>query len=272
MTPMPALEPYEVHAIRYAHNARATTRENFLGGDPHETPMPLDYVVWAIRGNGRTVILDTGFDAAMAAKRKREFLRSPGEGLACIGIDAEAVEDVIVSHMHYDHCGNYGLFPRARYHLQDAEMAYCTGRCMCHGVLRVPFELDDVQAMVSKVFAGRVTFHDGDREIAPGLSVHRLGGHSKGLQVARVWTRRGWMVLASDASHFYANMETGRPFHLLHSVEDTLEGYRRLYELGSDRTTVIPGHDPLVFQRYPASAPGLEGFAHRLDADPREGV
>ena len=265
---MPELEPYEIHAVRYAHNANATTRENFLGGDPHDAPMPLDYFVWAIRGNGRTIIVDTGFDEAMGQKRKREFLRSPGEGLKCIGIDAEAVEDVVVSHMHYDHCGNYGLFPRARYHLQDGEMAYATGRCMCHPVLRVPFEADDVIAMVRKVFEGRVTFHDGDREIAPGISVHRLGGHSKGLQVVRVWTRRGWTVIASDASHFYANMEGGRPFHLLHSVEDTLEGYRRLYELASDRRNVIPGHDPLVLERYPPSAPGLEGVAVRLDADP----
>ena len=266
---MTALDPYEVHAIRYARNPRATTRENFLGGDPHDTPMPLDYFVWAIRGNGRTFILDTGFEPEVGQRRQREILRSPGEGLACIGIDPDAVEDVIVSHMHYDHCGNYGLFPRARYHLQDAEMAYCTGRCMGHAVLRVPFEVDDVQAMVRKVFEGRVTFHDGDRELAPGLSVHRLGGHSKGLQVVRVWTRRGWLVLASDASHFYANMENGRPFHLVHDVEATLEGYRRLYELASDRAAVIPGHDPLVLRHYPPSGPGLESIAHRLDADPR---
>ena len=267
---MSALQPYEIHAIRYAHNAKATSRENFLGGDAHDTPMPLDYFVWAIRGNGRTFILDTGFDAAMGAKRKREFLRSPGEGLRCIGIDPDAIEDVIVSHMHYDHCGNYGLFPRARYHLQDAEMAYATGRCMCHPAMRVPFELDDVLAMVTKVFADRVAFHDGDREIAPGITVHRVGGHSKGLQVLRVWTRRGWMVLASDASHFYANMETGRPFHLLHSLEDTLEGYRRCYDLASERAGVMPGHDPKVFELYPASAPGLDGIAVRLDADPRQ--
>jgi glyoxylase-like metal-dependent hydrolase (beta-lactamase superfamily II) len=265
---MPELYPYEIHAIRYAHNAAATRKENFLGGDPHDAPMPLDYFVWAIRGNGRTFILDTGFDEAMGQKRKRQFLRSPGEGLACIGIDPDAIEDVIVSHMHYDHCGNYGLFPRARYHLQDTEMAYCTGRCMCHPTLRVPFEIEDVVSMVRKVFEGRVTFHDGDREIAPGLSVHKLGGHSKGLQVLRVWTRRGWMVLASDASHFYDNMEQGRPFHLVHDVEDTLEGYRRLYELASDRANVIPGHDPRVLEKYPASAPGLEGIAVRLDADP----
>jgi glyoxylase-like metal-dependent hydrolase (beta-lactamase superfamily II) len=266
---MTDFEPYEIHAIRYAHNPTATRQHNFLGGDPHDGPMPLDYFVWAIRGSQRTIIVDTGFDEAMARKRERQFLRSPGEALKCIGIDADVVEDVIVSHMHYDHCGNYSLFPRARYHVQDVEMAYCTGRCMCHPVMRAPFEQEDVLAMVRKVFEGRVVFHDGDQEIAPGITVHRIGGHSKGLQVVRVWTRRGWTVIASDATHFYANMEEQRPFHILHNLEDTLEGYRTIQRLSSDRTNVLPGHDPIVLERYPPSAPGLEGVVVRLDADPK---
>jgi glyoxylase-like metal-dependent hydrolase (beta-lactamase superfamily II) len=263
-----SLEPYEVYAVRYAHNPVPTASNNFVGGDPHDGPMPLDYFVWAIRGNGRTFIVDTGFDRAMSDKRKRDFLRCPGEGLKMIGVDPDAVEDVIISHMHYDHCGNYPLFPNAKYHLQDIEMGYATGRCMCHAALRMPFEEEDVVAMVRKVFAGRVAFHDGDAEIAPGISVHHLGGHSKGLQVVRVWTRRGWLVVASDASHFYANMNQGRAFPILHSLEATLEGYDRLRALASDPGAIIPGHDPIVFDEYPVAASGLEGIAIRLDADP----
>ncbi|MDE2515560.1 MAG: N-acyl homoserine lactonase family protein [Rhodospirillales bacterium] len=233
--------------------------------------MPLDYFVWAIKGPDRSFILDTGFDAAMAARRGRQLLRCPSEGLRAIGIAADQVEDVILSHMHYDHCGNYDLFPKARYHLQDREMAYCTGRCMCHPGLRGPFEADDVTAMVRKLFDGRVQFHDGISELAPGITLHHVGGHSKGLQVVRVFTRRGWMVLASDASHFYANMEEGRAFPIVHDHEATLEGYATMRRLASRRDAIIPGHDPLVLARYPAAAPGLEGIAVRLDADPVAG-
>lgn len=265
---MPETPTYEVYAVRYAHNALARRSGNFVGGDPHEAPMPLDYYVWAIKGPDRNFILDTGFDAAMAEKRGREVMRSPGEGLKAIGIDPDAVQDVVISHMHYDHCGNYGLFPKAHYHLQDTEMAFCTGRCMCHAGLRVAFEEEDVVAMVRKVFAGRVTFHDGARELAPGLSVHLIGGHSKGLQVVRVWTRRGWVVLASDASHFYEHFEQGRAFTITHNLENVFEGYATLKRLASSPDAVIPGHDPLVLARYPAAAPGLEGIVARLDADP----
>jgi len=149
-------------------------------------------------------------------------------------------------------------------------MAYCTGRCMCHAGLRVAFEEEDVVAMVRKLFAGRVAFTDGAAELAPGLSVHHVGGHSKGLQVVRVLTRRGWIVLAADASHFYANMEEGRAFPILHNLEETLEGYATMRRLASAPEAIIPGHDPLVLERYPAPKTGLEGVVARLDADPQK--
>ena len=91
-------------------------------------------------------------------------------------------------------------------------MEYCTGRCMCHATLRHPFDAEDVTSMVQKVFQGRVTFHNGASEIADGVSVHLVGGHSRGLQFVRVRTRRGWVVVASDASHYYGEFREYRPF------------------------------------------------------------
>jgi glyoxylase-like metal-dependent hydrolase (beta-lactamase superfamily II) len=261
-------EPYELYAVRYAHHDRRAS-ENFIGGDPHDGPMPLDYFVWAIVNPSRTFVFDTGFDADMAKKRKRDFLRSPGDGLKSIGIDPNKVQDVIISHMHYDHCGNHTLFPNARFHLQDREMAFCTGRCICHPAMRYPFDAEDVVAMVRRVFTGHVQFHDGTDELAPGLTVHHVGGHTMGLQVVRVWTRRGWVVLASDASHFYANMEQGRPFPIVYNVAEMLEGHKTLQRLASSPDHIIPGHDPLVLKRYPAARPELEGAVLRLDPEPR---
>ena len=266
-------DTYEIYAVRYAHHERRAA-ENFYGGDPHadshDGPMPLDYFVWAIKGEDRTVILDTGFDAAMAKKRGRDFLRSPREGLQSIGVDPATVGDVIISHMHYDHAGNNDLFPNATFHLQDREMAFCTGRCMCHRDVRRSFEESDVTAMVGRVFQGRVQFHDGEDEIAPGITVHHVGGHTAGLQFARVKTARGWVVLASDASHFYANFEQMRAYATDFNVGDMLEGFTQLKRQATSPRHVIPGHDPLVLHRYPAAKPGLEGIAVRLDVEPRE--
>ena len=259
---------HELYAVRYAHHDRKAT-ENFLGGDPHDILQPLAYFVWAIVGPGGTFVVDTGFDRAMAAQRGRTLVKPIDEGLRAIGIHADAVKDVIVTHLHYDHCGNHELFPHARYHLQEEEMAYATGRYMRHPLMRIPFEADDIVAMVRKVFADRVMFHDGTGEIAPGITVHRIGGHSKGLQSVRVKTRRGHVVLASDASHLYPHIEEGRVFPITFNVGDVLEGYRTIARLAESPRHIIPGHDPRVAEIYPAAAPGLEGLVVRLDVDPK---
>src|SRR5262245_56673213 len=103
-------------------------------------------------------------------------------------------------------------------------MEYATGRCMCHPHLRLPFEVDDVIAMVRKVFTGHVRFHDGVYELAPGITVHKISGPTKGLQCVRVKTRRGAVVLASDTSHLYPHFEDGRVFPITYNVGDVLEG------------------------------------------------
>ena len=138
--------------------------------------------------------------------------------MKAIGIDPAKVEDVIISHMHYDHCGNHTLFPNARYHLQESEMAYCTGRCMCHRRMRYPFDPEDVVRDGAPGVRRARAVPRRHRRAGAGLTVHHVGGHTMGLQVVRVWTRRGWVVLASDASHLYANMEQGRPFPIVYNV------------------------------------------------------
>jgi glyoxylase-like metal-dependent hydrolase (beta-lactamase superfamily II) len=153
--------------------------------------------------------------------------------------------------------------------MQDTEMEYVTGRCMCHHQINHAFEADDVSRMVHRVFAGHVQFHDGTDEIAPGITVHKIGGHSKGLQCVRVKTKRGAVVIASDCCHLYSHLDEGRVFPITYSVGDTLEGYKTLKKLASSRHHVVPGHDPEVLKIYPAVKSGLENWIVRLDVEPK---
>jgi len=121
--------------------------------------------------------------------------------------------------------------------------------------------------MVRLVYKDRVRFYKGDSDLLPGITLHRIGGHTAGLQCVRVHTARGWVVLASDTAHFYENFETNRPFSSVFHVGEMLEGFNRLKELADTPNHIIPGHDPAVMNRYPAEK-GLEGKVVRLDLPP----
>src|SRR5262245_21977175 len=113
------MSEYEIVAIRYAHNAERMAHENFIGGEAHDGPMAMDFFVWALKGGGRTIVIDTGFDEKMARKRQRKVSRPVAEGLKAAGIDVAGVKDVVLTHMHYDHAGNHDILPNATYHVQD---------------------------------------------------------------------------------------------------------------------------------------------------------
>ena len=262
------LPAYELYAIRYATVVRKHAGENFIGADPHESGGTMDYFCWLIKGAGRSFVVDTGFTAEMSRKRGRDFLHGPDEGLAKLGVNASEVQDVIITHLHYDHIGNFALFPKATFHLQDREMAFATGRNMASPVMNAAYEVEDITAMVREVYRGRVRFHNGDASVAPGLTLHHVGGHTDGLQIVRAWTRLGWMVLASDATHYYANLEEQRLFPIVYNVGAMVEGWRLCRTLADQPQYVIPGHDPAVLKRYPAAAAGLEDWVVRLDCEP----
>jgi len=262
------VEPvYEVFALRYAH--RDALRSNhFIGGDPHDGPMPMDYFLWVIRGPERTVVVDSGFTAEVATRRGRTLLRDPIDALALLDVDPASVKDVVLTHLHYDHVGNFHRFPNAEFHLQEPDLHFAVGRHMRYAHLAHTFEVEDVVGIVRLNYAGRVRLYNGPVELAPGITLHPAPGHSAGLQFVRVNTQRGPIVLASDVSHFYENMESYRPFPICVSVADTLESFDRVKAAAPSPQHIIPGHDPLVMQRYRAPSEDLQGIVVRLDEPP----
>lgn len=251
----------EIYAIRYATHTGRQPHQNYLTPDIHNEGTDLDYFVWLIRGGDGDILVDTGFNAIAANERARALMINPADALKNFGVSPDSIRDVVITHLHYDHAGNLDRFPNARFHLQDREMRFATGRCMCHGLLRHPFSVEDVTLMVRHVYSDRVVFHDGDAEIAPGVTLHHVGGHSDGLQVVRVETERGPVVLASDASHYYANMQRKNPFPIVYNIGDMMDGWNTLERLAGHPDRVIPGHDPLVRELYPRMSGGADAVA-----------
>ena len=260
---------FRLYALKYAELNGRKRSDVFLGADPHEGDIDMAYYIWvAVGEDGRAIVIDTGFTQETAGRRGRVFLEHPTALFARIGVDPAAVEDVVVTHLHYDHAGNFSLFPNARFHLQDDEMAFATGRAMCHPAIRAPFEVEDVVEMVRAVYGERVVFHDGDSRLMPGIELFKVGGHSRGLQFVRVATARGLVVVASDAAHYYESFEQDRLFGIVDSVAAMASGFRRLREIGGNASMIVPGHDPDVMVRYPAPTPADEGRVAMLHVPP----
>lgn len=256
---------WQVHALKYADRTNRTRRDSFIFDDNHDAPHPMDYFIWLLRCEGQVILVDTGYDDAEAQARGRPIRLDPRAALAPFGIDPEDVTTVIVTHLHYDHAGGLHLFPNANLHLQAAEMAYATGPCMCHDTLRMPFTAGHVCEAIKRLYSGRMTFHDGDGQVADGVTVHCIGGHSRGLQAVRVMTESGALVLASDAAHFYENLTARKPFPIVVDVQNMLDGFDRLERLATAPGLIIPGHDPLVCSTFPQDGPD---WAFRLDHGP----
>ena len=245
-----APETYNVFALEYGRMERSSRDFYLRSPDPHEGPRPIAYYLWVIRNKTRTVVVDLGFDKRSGDARGRVMLREPMEALAAIGVDRQEVKTVIITHMHYDHAGHGPQFPDAEFVIQEREVAYCTGKPMSYPPLRGSFDIEHVSNMIRANFQGRVKFIDGDKEILPGISVHLIGGHSGGLQVVRVETENGPLVLASDAAHFYDTVTQQNPFTIIVNLPEMCAGWDRIFELGAEPGFVIPGHDPLVSELY----------------------
>lgn len=241
--------PFEVYAVRLGQVERAA-RDNFLHGGDLSGTMTMDFDMWFLRRGDLIIAVDTGMSERAKPRRGRHLDRLPRDAAAALGIDPDVVQNLVLTHLHYDHAGGIDDFPHAQIWVQEKELEYALGRQMSHSSLNHFFEVEDLKLVLDRIFASSVTAIDGSYTLTPGVELHLIGGHTRGLQVVRVNTERGWIVLASDALHYYANHERHDPFPAIVDLPQMLDGYIRIEKLAESMEHIIPGHDPLVMQRY----------------------
>lgn len=250
---------FRAYAIRFAERD-AHRGEHFHGYDARAgEPHPTAYYIWLAISDQHTVVIDTGFGPERAADiAGLRYRMSPVTALAALDVTADVVDHVVLTHLHYDHTGTARDFGNAKYVVQQAELDYWTSAWATR-VARESWllEVEDLAHLQTAQMDGRLLSPDGDTTIVPGLSVHLVGGHTAGMQVVRVQTARGNVVLASDASHFYENIEDDRPFPILSTMTGMYGAFDRIKELADSPDHIVPGHDPLVLHRYPQLTPNV---------------
>jgi glyoxylase-like metal-dependent hydrolase (beta-lactamase superfamily II) len=257
----------EVLAVRYG-TVRSLRSAMFHRYETYGEPdgeQRLDYYLYAVRDGERTLLVDTGFDPAVAGRRGRTCLCPPPEALARLGIEPDTVSQVLVTHFHYDHVGNLDAFPGAQLVVPERELEFWTGPSRRRGLFARDVEAAEVRFVEEAQREGRVRTISGRAEVAPGVVSITVGGHSPGQQVVLVETAGGPVVLASDAVHFTEELELERPFAVVADLEAMYRAYDVVRDLGREPgAVVVPGHDPDVMGRFPGLSGAGADLAVRL--------
>lgn len=251
----PAAPIYEVFAIQYG-TLPAFRVSGLVAGADSRRQVDVALMVWLLKGsNGRTVLVDAGFQRADLIERwKPANYELPSVAIRRAGIKPEDVTDIIVSHIHWDHFDGAELFPRAKVWLQQEEFTHhvdSMGR-----VLNRAIDAPDAAMLARLAARGRVMLVDGDaKEIIPGITVYTGGKHTYQSQYAGVRIANGTVVIASDNAYLYENLDQRRPIAQTLDSLSNLRAQRRMFEIASSARLVVPGHDPAVMTRFESVAP-----------------
>jgi glyoxylase-like metal-dependent hydrolase (beta-lactamase superfamily II) len=248
-------EAYEVLAVRYG--TRQTSAADVFLSYPvygeQDRPLGMDYFFWVARSPSRTIVVDSGFSPEGGAARRRTTLMDMATALRAAGVNPDDVGQVVVTHAHYDHIGGLPAFRAAEVIMTRSEYEFWTGPLGERTLFAHHTEAAEISHLRSLRAAGRLTLTGRSHQVAPGVALTEVGGHTPGQAVVTVDGGPGRIVLASDAVHYYEELERDRPFTTVVNLADMYAAFDQIREMEQDAgTRVIAGHDPVVAECFPA--------------------
>lgn len=267
----PLADRYQVTIVKYGtrQTVRSDVYLNYHLYDEPDGPIGMDYFFWLIRNADRTIVVDTGFSAAGGDRRRRTSLLAPAAAFDALGVDRAAGPPVVITHAHYDHTGNLDLFPASPVILAAAEYAFWTGPYADRTLLHHSVEDAEIAYLRRADREGRVRTFDTDVELAPGVRVIRVGGHTPGQSVVTVNTSDGVVLLASDSVHYYEEFERSMPFTQVASLVDMYAAFERVRAMldSGEVRHLVSGHDPDTLARFTPVTGALAGLAATIGED-----
>jgi glyoxylase-like metal-dependent hydrolase (beta-lactamase superfamily II) len=258
---------FEVLAVRYGtvRSRKSDLYYRWQAYGEADAVADMDYFFYVLRGGGETILIDTGFRPQEALRRGRECLVAPLDALARLGVDPAAVARVVITHLHWDHVGNVEAFADSELLVPEPELEFWADPVARNLQFWSVVDPDPLAYLIDAHRLGRVVTTAAEAEIVPGVRVVTVGGHSPGQQVVAVDTASGRVVLASDAVHFYEELELERPFGVAVNLREMCVAYELLKRLEREsHAVVIPGHDPAVASRFASLDGDVRDIVYRV--------
>jgi glyoxylase-like metal-dependent hydrolase (beta-lactamase superfamily II) len=251
---------YEVYAVRFGTLPQFPVANLVAGGDK-DKKLDIPVMVWVLKGaDGRVVLVDSGFyQEKFVTRWKVQNFTTPAAAVSKLGIRADQVSDIILTHIHWDHADGADLFPSATVWIQKDEYTYYTGEAWQDSTRRgAGADADVMSKLVTRNMHGELRFVDGDNQtILPGITCYTGGRHTYASQYVTVETAKGPIVLASDNVYLYENLSSHAPIAQTLDAAANLKAQDRMRTLAEKSNVIVPGHDPAVFTRFPAVTDGI---------------
>ena len=225
--------------------------------DKYDQTVKVFGYLWLIRGNGKTIVVDTGLGAPPdnASRVERQVFGNleidPGKDTVSLlhneGVAPEDVDYVILTHLHFDHIANLQLFSRAR--ILVSRRGLISVVAPEHpGLVPAGLFPRSIYAFMLHEAWERTVLLPEEAEILPGVRIFWVGGHTPCSQAVRINTTRGKVIITGDTVFLYGNIEQDIPVGYCSNLAECFQGMDRFRREGD---LILPSHDPLVLDRFP---------------------
>ena len=222
------------------------------------TPCPVP--VWYIEGTDKKILVDTGLSDRSPDEAKElvpkyhddtVWVKRPEHDIVKqldrLGVRPEDIDIVLMTHCHCDHIANTEIFTNATFVMQREELSMAL-RPPAFGFFYFPEWSHHLLNVMDRIEA-----ISGDRKIADGVEVWKVGGHSPGSQVIVVETALGKVILSGDLCYNYKNLEYEWPAGVAWSLE---QWEKSLNMIKKNADIVVPNHDYYLLELFPSGVIG----------------
>lgn len=244
---------YEIFALQFGHRNHKVAIPSTAVGSTSGDSVNVVFMFWLLKGaNGKVILVDAGFHEDAVINPAMITYTRPDHVLEQINIRPGDVTDIILTHPHWDHIGGIDLYPDAKVWMQKKDYEYFVGAAWQENGNKMGFNTIDVPKIVDRNLKGRLMLVEGDNiEIMPGIRVCTGSRHTFESQFVVVGSGSRAIIIASDNAWYYHNLSTLMPIPITHDAKAYSRNLKRMKKMVKDPDLIIPGHDPLVFTKFP---------------------